>query len=70
VPWLEDHVRVEEDGTGYIDTKIAESERSFTASLFYRLGADAHIQEPQELIDQVRHKACEILNLYSKDKNK
>jgi predicted DNA-binding transcriptional regulator YafY len=69
VPWLEDYIRIEEDGTGYIDTKIAESELSFTASLFYRLGADANIQEPQELIDQVRLKAYEILNLYPKDKN-
>ncbi|MGE7935007.1 helix-turn-helix transcriptional regulator [Viridibacillus arvi] len=64
VPSFEGLVETKEDGTGYIDSDIDQGEISFITPLFFRLGKDARILEPQELIDGLRLKAEEILTMY------
>ncbi|KIV62618.1 Transcriptional regulator, DeoR family [Bacillus mycoides] len=55
---------VNEDGTGYINTTIDKGEINFITPLFYRLGKDARVLEPKELIDGLRIRAKEVLNMY------
>ena len=64
VPYLEEFVVVNEDGTGYINSTIDKGEINFITPLFYRLGKDAQVLEPKELIDGLRIRAKEILNMY------
>lgn len=64
VPSFEGLVITKEDGTGYIDSNIDKSELGFITPLFYRLGIEARILEPKELIDGLRLKAEEILSMY------
>ncbi|MEK4931353.1 MULTISPECIES: helix-turn-helix transcriptional regulator [Bacillus] len=64
VPYLEEFVEVNEDGTGYINSTIDKGEINFVTPLFYRLGKDAKVLEPKELIDGLRIRAKEILNMY------
>ncbi len=64
VPYLEEFVIVNEDGTGYIHSTIDKGEINFITPLFYRLGKDAKVLEPKELIDGLRIRAKEILSMY------
>ncbi len=64
VPYLEDFVVVTTDGTGYIHSTIDTGEINFITSLFYRLGKDAKVLEPKELIDGLRIRAKEVLSIY------
>ncbi|MFA2811046.1 helix-turn-helix transcriptional regulator [Bacillus mycoides] len=64
VPYLEEFVIVNEDGTGYINTTIDKGEINFITPLFYRLGKDAKVLEPKELIDGLRIRAKEVLHMY------
>ncbi|MFZ7755935.1 helix-turn-helix transcriptional regulator [Bacillus thuringiensis] len=64
VPYLEEFVIVNEDGTGYINSTIDKGEINFITPLFYRLGKDAKVLEPKELIDGLRIRAKEVLSMY------
>lgn len=64
VPYLEEFVIVNEDGTGYIHSTIDKGEINFITPLFYRLGKDAKVLEPKELIDGLRIRAKEVLSMY------
>ena len=68
VPYLEEFVVVNEDGTGYIHSTIDKGEINFIIPLFYRLGKDAKVLEPKELIDGLRIRAKEILHMYEDEK--
>ncbi len=52
------------DGTGYINTMIDQGEIHFISSFFYRLGPDAIVKEPPELIQLLRQHAHAILATY------
>ncbi len=69
VPYLEEFVVVNEDGTGYIHSTIDKGEINFIIPLFYRLGKDAKVLEPKELIDGLRIRAKEILHMYEDEKS-
>ncbi|EEL72444.1 MULTISPECIES: YafY family protein [Bacillus] len=64
VPYLEEFVVINADGTGYIHSTIDKGEINFITPLFYRLGKDARVLEPKELIDGLRIRAKEVLNMY------
>ncbi|MDA2383583.1 YafY family protein [Bacillus cereus] len=64
VPYLEEFVIVNKDGTGYINSTIDKGEINFITPLFYRLGKDAKVLEPKELIDGLRIRAKEVLSMY------
>ncbi|MEX3623388.1 helix-turn-helix transcriptional regulator [Viridibacillus arvi] len=68
VPSFEGLVETKEDGTGYIDSDIDQGEISFITPLFFRLGKDARVLEPQKLIDDLHLKAKEILTIYQGNK--
>ena len=68
VPYLEEFVVVNEDGTGYIHSTIDKGEINFITPLFYRLGKDAQVLEPTELINSLRIRAKEILHMYEDEK--
>ncbi|WP_420973906.1 helix-turn-helix transcriptional regulator [Bacillus thuringiensis] len=69
VPYLEEFVIVNEDGTGYINSTIDKGEINFITPLFYRLGKDARILEPKELIDGLLMRAKEVLHMYEDEKS-
>ncbi|MGF1436740.1 helix-turn-helix transcriptional regulator [Bacillus thuringiensis] len=69
VPYLEEFVIINEDGTGYINSTIDKGEINFITPLFYRLGKDAKVLEPTELIDGLRIHAKEILHMYEDEKS-
>ncbi|MDA1761826.1 YafY family protein [Bacillus cereus] len=69
VPYLEEFVVVNEDGTGYINSTIDKGEINFITPLFYRLGKDARVLEPKELIDSLRIRAKEVLHMYENEKS-
>ncbi|MEK5347198.1 MULTISPECIES: helix-turn-helix transcriptional regulator [Bacillus] len=64
VPYLEEFVVTNENGTGYIHSTIDKGEINFITPLFYRLGKDARVLEPIELIDGLRMRAKEVLHMY------
>lgn len=64
VPYLEEFVVTNENGTGYIHSTIDKREINFITPLFYRLGKDAKVLEPIELIDGLRMRAKEVLHMY------
>ena len=68
VPYLEEFVVVNEDGTGCIHSTINKGEINFITPLFYRLGKDAQVLAPTELIDVLRIRAKEILHMYGDEK--
>ncbi|MFD1776581.1 helix-turn-helix transcriptional regulator [Paenibacillus rhizophilus] len=57
-------LRVREDGTGWIDGDIPNSEIPYFARLFIGLGSDAEVTEPPELIECMRSKLKELLAKY------
>ncbi|MBJ7935931.1 helix-turn-helix transcriptional regulator [Bacillus cereus] len=69
VPYLEEFVIVNEDGTGYINSTIDKGEINFITPLFYRLGKDAKVLEPKELIDGLRIRAKKVLHMYEDEKS-
>ncbi|WP_426951207.1 helix-turn-helix transcriptional regulator [Bacillus mycoides] len=69
VPYLEEFVVINADGTGYIHSTIDKGEINFITPLFYRLGKDAQVLEPQELIDGLRIRAKEVLHMYGDEKS-
>jgi predicted DNA-binding transcriptional regulator YafY len=69
VPYLEEFVVLHEDGTGYIHSTIDKGEINFITPLFYRLGKDAQVLEPKELIDGLRIRAKEVLHMYEDEKS-
>lgn len=64
-PGIDQYVVANDDGSGYIDAAINKAEVSFIVPLFLRLGNHAHVQEPPQLIDEMRQQAKAILELYS-----
>ncbi|MEB8803990.1 YafY family protein [Bacillus bombysepticus] len=69
VPYLEEFVVTNENGTGYIHSTIDKGEINFITPLFYRLGKDAKVLEPIELIDDLRMRAKEVLHMYGDEKS-
>lgn len=69
VPYLEEFVVTNENGTGYILSTIDKGEINFITPLFYRLGKDAKVLEPIELIDGLRMRAKEVLHMYGDEKS-
>lgn len=69
VPYLEEFVVINKDGTGYIHSTIDKGEINFITPLFYRLGKDARILEPKELIDGLLMRAKEVLHMYEDEKS-
>lgn len=65
IPWLEPYIHTTNSDNGYVDTMIDKSEVEFISSYFVQLGTCAKVIEPQEIIDNIRKKAYNLLNHYT-----
>lgn len=63
-PWLEPHIVLTDHDNGYIDTEIDKSEINFVSDYFFRLGTDAKVIEPQEIVNNIRERARSIAAYY------
>lgn len=63
-PWLEPHVVMTDQENGYIDAEIDRSEIEFVSSYFFRLGTDAKVVEPQEIVDHIKQRAHGLISHY------
>ena len=68
VPYLEEFVVANEDGTGYIHSTIDKGEINFITPLFYRLGKDARVRTGR--IDRWFTYTCERNFTYMKTKKR
>lgn len=67
LPFLSDHLTVNEDGTGIIDTFAPLEEVPFMAKQFILLGEDVYVEEPAELIGEMVERAQNLLRIYRTD---
>ncbi|WP_372633926.1 WYL domain-containing protein [Cohnella sp.] len=63
-PWIEYDIVSTEDGNGYVDMEMDRSEIPFVSEFFYRLGTDAKVVEPNEIIDYIKQRARCLINHY------
>lgn len=63
-PWLEPNIISSEDGNGYVDMKVDQSEIPFISEYFFRLGVNAKVMEPNEVIDYIKQQTLQLLNHY------
>jgi predicted DNA-binding transcriptional regulator YafY len=63
--------RIEADpsGGGVVDTEIPRSELDFYAARLLSVGTDIRVESPPELVDAMRRKVEEIMELYRQDSN-
>lgn len=63
--WLESHIKVTDEESGYIDTEIDKGDLEFVTKFFFQLGTSAKVIEPNESIDMMRKMSQELLQHYS-----
>ncbi len=64
-PWLEPYIVMSDYENGFIDTEIDISEIQFVSDYFFRLGPNARVVEPQEIVDNIKQLAQSTLLNYS-----
>lgn len=52
-PWLEPHIILQNEESGYIDTVIGHNEIEFVSQYFFRLGANAKVLEPASIVNRI-----------------
>lgn len=62
--WLQPHIVITDSENGYIDTIIDESEIEFISNYFFQLGTCAKVIEPQEMVNNIKKKAHDMVNHY------
>lgn len=62
--WMKPFLHIREDGTGWLDGKIAESDLDFMADYFVGLGLKALVKEPMELVERIREKIQKLNEIY------
>jgi predicted DNA-binding transcriptional regulator YafY len=63
-PWLEPDIVSSEDGNGYVDMEVDQSEIPFISEYFFCLGTDAKVIEPNEVISYIKQQTRLLLNHY------
>jgi len=63
-PWLEPHVRLTDDGRGFVDMTMDRSEIAFAAAFFLQLGTEAKVIRPAEVLDRIRRQLRETMAHY------
>ncbi|WP_134685747.1 helix-turn-helix transcriptional regulator [Brevibacillus migulae] len=64
VLWLRSHLRVREDGTGWLEGAISLSDLAFYARFFVGLGTEATVKRPIELVREMKRLFAEIMAKY------
>ncbi|MDQ0227256.1 helix-turn-helix transcriptional regulator [Metabacillus niabensis] len=62
--WLEPEIVSTEDENGYIDMDVDLSDIPFISKYFFRLGTDAKVIEPNEVIDYIKQRARNLISHY------
>lgn len=60
VPWLENEVAMQDEHRGIVDTTIDRNDLEYVAQIFLRLGVEAKVIEPPEIVDMLREKARQL----------
>lgn len=63
-PWLEPDIVTTEDENGYVDMEVDRSDIPFVSEYFFRLGTDAKVIEPNEVIDYIKQRARNLISHY------
>jgi predicted DNA-binding transcriptional regulator YafY len=62
-------IEVDPSGHGVVEAEIPRSELEFYAARLLSVGTDVRVESPLELIDVMRRKAEEIMELYRQGSN-
>lgn len=60
IPWLENEVAMQDEHRGIVDTTIDGNDLEYVAQIFLRLGMEARVIEPPEIVDMLREKARQL----------
>ncbi|AYB46633.1 helix-turn-helix transcriptional regulator [Paenibacillus lautus] len=63
IPWLENEVVMQDEHRGIVDTIVDRNDLEYVAQVFLRLGLEAKVIEPPEIVDNLREKA-RLLSLH------
>jgi predicted DNA-binding transcriptional regulator YafY len=63
--WMKPFLHVREDGSGWLEGIMAESDLDFMADYFVGLGLKALVKEPVELVDLIREKIQQLKETYA-----
>ncbi|MBD0379934.1 hypothetical protein ICC18_07400 [Paenibacillus sp. WST5] len=64
VLWLGSHLHIREDGTGWLEGPIPQSDLAFYARFFIGLGNEATVKHPPELVLYMKRLFAEIMSKY------
>ncbi|MFD1954587.1 helix-turn-helix transcriptional regulator [Paenibacillus thailandensis] len=64
-PWLEPHIVMKNESSGYIDTVIDHKEIEFVSQYFFRLGTEAKVLEPEIVVNRIIGLSQELLQHYT-----
>ncbi|GLI04815.1 DNA-binding transcriptional regulator [Paenibacillus tyrfis] len=62
--WSATKLHRREDGTGWLEGSLPKGDIPFLAQFFIGLGADATVQHPPELIDNIKRRLAEMMARY------
>ncbi|RIX59381.1 YafY family transcriptional regulator [Paenibacillus nanensis] len=63
--WLEPHIVLQNEESGYIDTVIGYNEIEFVSRYFFRLGTDAKVLEPASMVNRIIELSQSLLQHYT-----
>ena len=64
VLWFEPDINISSDGNGIIDMEIDRSEVLFMADIFFRMGTDAFVVEPEDIVTLIKQRANILASQY------
>lgn len=63
-PWLDPHIVMKNENSGYIDTVIDHNENEFVSQFFFRLGTEAKVLEPEIIVKRIIILSQKLLQHY------
>ncbi|MBT2765211.1 YafY family protein [Paenibacillus sp. ISL-20] len=60
IAWLENEVVMQDEHQGIVDTIVDRNDFEYVAQVFLRLGMEAKVIEPPEIVDMLREKARQL----------
>lgn len=64
-PWSESLLHIREDGSGWLDGLVPETDLDFWAEYFIGLGGRAQVAEPLQLLNTIRKQLQELMSRYA-----
>ena len=63
-PWMDKKIKINDDGTGIIDTTIDINDIDYYSDFLLGVGTDAFVQSPKEVVDLILEKIDKIKDNY------